>query len=217
MAVKNNFTLKFGKFTINILIKFNPLKNDIQGLKNCVHAHVRVRIMHPKALWCTQKNVCANYFSVRKLSVLLHRNIFCSTRLTRVHWICHIFLSTALNRIACTLIWLIFSLNKTVCQNPHSERVSATHITKEIVFLCLLFPSCLFIEVERISIKFFIQFINMHIVTLIPSALLFASPYADLHEENFSLVQVSILKSKQKLPYLIPIIKLGIGGLVTIW
>ena len=38
----------------------------------------------------------------------------------------------------------------------------------------------------------------MRIVTVVPSALPFASPYADLREENFSLVQVSISKSKQK-------------------
>ena len=38
----------------------------------------------------------------------------------------------------------------------------------------------------------------MRIVTLVPSALPFASPYADLRKENFSVVQVSILKSEQK-------------------
>ena len=38
----------------------------------------------------------------------------------------------------------------------------------------------------------------MHIVTLVPSALLFVSPYADLRKENFSLIQVSISKSEQK-------------------
>ena len=38
----------------------------------------------------------------------------------------------------------------------------------------------------------------MRIVTLVPSALPFTSPYADLHEENFSLAQVSISKSEHK-------------------
>ena len=38
----------------------------------------------------------------------------------------------------------------------------------------------------------------MRIVTLVPSALSFASQYADLREENFSLAQVSISKREQK-------------------
>ena len=44
------------------------------------------------------------------------------TRLTCVRWIRHIFLSAALNLIACTSIRLIFFLNKTVSQNPRTER-----------------------------------------------------------------------------------------------
>ena len=44
------------------------------------------------------------------------------TRLTCVRWIRHIFLSAALNLIACTSIQLIFFLNKTVSQNPRTER-----------------------------------------------------------------------------------------------
>ena len=42
----------------------------MQGLKNCTYAHVRVRIVHAKALSCTQKNVYANYFSVKIISQL---------------------------------------------------------------------------------------------------------------------------------------------------
>ena len=57
---------------------------------------------HKSSLTYTKKPVCKlflslNYFPVRNLSVLLHQNVFCSTRLTYICWIRHIFLSAALN------------------------------------------------------------------------------------------------------------------------
>ena len=103
------------------------VRAPIQGLKNYAHASVRVRMVHAKNSVTYMKNrvhrlfLSWNYYPVRKLSVLLHQNLFCSTRLTCVCWIHHIFLSAALNWIACTLIELILFLNKTACQNPHSE------------------------------------------------------------------------------------------------
>lgn len=41
----------------------NPfrLKEDNQGLKNCVHAHVSVSTMYAKALECMQKNKLENF------------------------------------------------------------------------------------------------------------------------------------------------------------
>ena len=51
----------------------------IQGLKNCVHAGFRVRIVHAKALWRTWKNVYANYFSVKIISQL-ENYLYCFTK-----------------------------------------------------------------------------------------------------------------------------------------
>ena len=82
------------------------------------------------------------------------------------------------------------------CSCTYRARKSCLTYTKKRVrkkHECLVI-----IEVERISIKFFIRFINMLIVTLVPNALPFASPYVDLREEKFSLAQVSISKSEQK-------------------
>ena len=58
--------------SIHIVVPF-------QGLKNCVHAHVRVHIVHTKALWHTQKNVYANYFSVKNISQL-ENYLYCFTK-----------------------------------------------------------------------------------------------------------------------------------------
>ena len=42
----------------------------VQGLKNRIHARVCVHTIHAKALWCTRKNVYANYFPVKTISQL---------------------------------------------------------------------------------------------------------------------------------------------------
>ena len=73
------------------------------------------------------KNVYANYFSVKIISEL-ENYLYCSLKRFFRYKInvCLLnppyFLSAALNQIACTSIRLIFFLNKTACQNPHSER-----------------------------------------------------------------------------------------------
>ena len=110
-------------------------------------------------------------------------------------------------KIACTLVSVYVSCTQKLL-DVHEKTCSQKTwvfsdtfqqlISLKKYFLSLLFPSCLFIEVERISIKFFIRFINMRIVILVPSALPFAPPYADLREEKFSLAQVSISKSEQE-------------------
>ena len=63
---------------------------------SCMHHARKSSLMYTKKCVC-KLFLSLNYFPIRNLSVLLHQNVFCSTRLTYIRWIHHIFWSTALN------------------------------------------------------------------------------------------------------------------------
>ena len=79
----------------------------------CVLCMLKLFDVHKKCV--CKLFLSLNYFPIRKLCALLHQNVFCSTRLACVCWICHIVVSAALNRIACTPIQLKFCINQDKC------------------------------------------------------------------------------------------------------